>query len=198
LVDSRVLAYFGVTDHALQRFAQRAGIDGDARRDIEPILRDLLLTEGTWTAEAPHWARSRKPADTYLQIGTWMCLLGRADPYRGRGHCSIVTVINGPTDNDWTTALKRGYIRLPPPPRRYPPTQPPVKWWDSLRIARQQREAASTVTLRILFQVHAKRRAEARVAHGRAQARYAGELEVYRQARISARDMHTQRAGVAR
>lgn len=198
LVDRRILVHFGFTDHALERFAQRASIHGDPRRDVEPILRDLLLIEGTWTAQPPHWARTRKPADTYLQIGTWMCLLGRADPYRGRGYYFIVTVINGPAHNDWTTALKRGYIHLPPPPRRDPPTRSRPAWRDSLRIARQQREAASTGMLRLLLKVHRDGCAEARDAHGRAQDRYAGELEVYRQVRISARDMHIQRAGVAR
>lgn len=80
LVDPRVLAHFGFTDHALERFAQRVGIHGDLRRDIEPILRDLLV-DGTWAAQPPHWARTSKPADTYLQIGTWMGLLGRGDAY---------------------------------------------------------------------------------------------------------------------
>ncbi len=197
LVDRRVLAHFGFTDHALARFAQRAGIHGDSRRDIEPILRDLLLIEGTWTAQPPHWALSRKPADTYLQIGTWMCLLGRSDTYRGRGHYSIVTAINGPAHNDWANALKHGYIHLPPPPPRFEPSRPRVTWRDSLQIARQRPEA-NTGTLQLLLQVHRRRRAEGRDAHAHARARHARALADYRRARISARDTHIQRAGVAR
>lgn len=176
LVDRRVLAHFGFTDHALARFAQRAGIHGDPRRDIEPILRDLLLIEGTWTAQPPHWALSRKPADTYLQIGTWMCLLGRSDTFRGRGHYSIVTAINGPAHNDWANALKHGYIHLPPPPPRFAPSRPRVTWRDSFRIARQRGNATSTATLRLLHAVHRQRRSAARNAHAHARVRHVQEL----------------------
>jgi len=126
-----------------------------------------------------------------------MCLLGRADPYRGRGRYSIVTVINGPADNDWATALKRGYIHLSPPPPRFSPTRPRVTWRDSLRIARQQREAAFTVTLRIFLQVQAERRAKARAAHAHARARHEQGFDDYSQARIDARDYHLRRTGVA-
>jgi len=42
------------------------------RRDVEPILRDLLLIEGIWTTQPPHWARTRKPAhlptDRHLDV----------------------------------------------------------------------------------------------------------------------------------
>ncbi len=197
LVDPRVLDRFGFTDHALARFAERAGIHGDLRLDIQPILRDLLLTEGTWTGQASNWARSSKPADTYLQIGTWMCLLARADTYCGRGHYSIVTVVNGPDRNDWATALKRGYIHLPPPPPRFRDSRPRVTWRDSFRIARQ-RPDASIGTLRLFLQVHRDRCTEAGDAYARAHARHARMLKDYRQARTSARAVHLQRSTIAR
>jgi hypothetical protein len=39
-------------------------------------------------------------------------------PDRQRSRCfTAVTVVNGPADNDWATALRRGYILTPPPPR---------------------------------------------------------------------------------
>jgi hypothetical protein len=115
LVVPELLGQIGFTDHALNRFAGRAGLATSNRAVVEPIVRDLLLQEGLVVAARPHWAHSRNTADLYLQLGEWMLFIGcRQDqpdtPY------AIVTVVNGPEENTWVIALRRGYIFTPPPP----------------------------------------------------------------------------------
>ena len=106
----------GFTDHALERFASRAGLPTSRRSVIEPIIRDLLLSEGWVVSERPRWARSRNAADLYLQLGDWMLLIGRRDESNAdRGRYAIVTVVNGAAGTTWRAAAKRGYILTPPP-----------------------------------------------------------------------------------
>jgi hypothetical protein len=122
-VDAELLARIGFTDHAIERFAQRAAVGTRSRHVIEPIIRDLLLVEGRVVPERPTWARSRRQADMLLQLREWMLLIGCEDRvYRGR--YSIVTALNGPADNSWRNAWRRGYISTPPPtlPRRHRPS----------------------------------------------------------------------------
>jgi hypothetical protein len=108
------LEQVGFTDHALERFAARAGLATDSRAVLEPLIRRLLLREGAVVFERPHWARSRNTADVYLQLGEWMLFIGcrREEPRRGY---AIVTVVNGPRGNDWSHAWRRGYVATPPP-----------------------------------------------------------------------------------
>jgi Zn-dependent protease with chaperone function len=42
----RVVSSVGFSDHAVQRFAERAGLGTTLRARVEPIIRDLLLQEG--------------------------------------------------------------------------------------------------------------------------------------------------------
>jgi hypothetical protein len=81
---------------------------------VEPIVRGLLLDEGRVVAERPVWARSRRQADLFLQLEEWMLFIGCRDRVRP-GRYSIVTAVNGPVDNTWRTAWRRGYISTPPP-----------------------------------------------------------------------------------
>jgi hypothetical protein len=115
-VDQRWLAGIGFSDHAIERFAQRAGLDTASRARVEPVIRDLLLQEGVVTTRQPRWARSQNTTELYLQLGDWMLFVLRPDRQRA-GCFTAVTVVNGPADNDWVTALRRGYIVTPPPPR---------------------------------------------------------------------------------
>jgi len=169
-VDQRILATVGFTDHAIERFAQRADLPATSRAHVEAVIRDLLLQEGVLTQEQPRWARSRNTAPLYLQLGDWMLFVLRPDPRRPGRH-TAVTVVNGPATNDWATALRRGYITTPPPPqlRSLPP----------LRISLG----------RVIRDVLAERRAGTRRGHLPRQA-----LATYRERRHEARN---QRAAVA-
>ncbi|HEY5196520.1 MAG TPA: hypothetical protein VIJ51_05785 [Solirubrobacteraceae bacterium] len=123
-VDQRRLAGIGFTDHAIERFAQRAGLETTSRARVEPVIRDLLLQEGVVTTGQPRWARSQNTAELYLQLGEWMLFVLRPDRQRPGGF-TAVTVVNGPAGNDWATALRRGYVLTPPPPcyEALPPRQ---------------------------------------------------------------------------
>ena len=86
-----------------------------SRAVVEPIVRDLLLQEGLVVAARPHWAHSRNTADLYLQLGEWMLFIGCRQDHQDTSY-AIVTVVNGPEENTWRTAVRRGYIFTPPPP----------------------------------------------------------------------------------
>ena len=105
----------GFTDHAIERFAERAGLQTRSRPVIEPIVRELLLREGWLVAKRPAWARSRNRADIYLQLGEWMLFIGCRDRRNGR-HYAIVTVENRP-GTTWRKANRRRYVRAAPPAR---------------------------------------------------------------------------------
>lgn len=115
LVLPDLLARVGFTDHAIERFAIRAGLTTSSRHIVEPIIRDLLLQEGLVVTERPRWARSRNTADLYLQLGEWMLFIGRRQSPQ-TPNFAIVTVINGREDTTWRQALRRGYIFTAPPP----------------------------------------------------------------------------------
>ncbi len=104
----------GFTDHAIERFATRAGLPTTDRRIIEPLIRELLVREGKVVDRRPRWSRSRRGADLYLQLGEWMLFIGCRDR-SGSDRYSIVTVVNGERNTTWNRALRLGYIRTPPP-----------------------------------------------------------------------------------
>jgi hypothetical protein len=116
-----LVARVGFTDHAIKRFAQRAGLGTSNRRVVEPIVRELLIDEGYVVAERPGWARSRRDAELLLQLGQWMLLIGCRDPRRP-GCYSIVTAIIGEDREGWRRGWRLGLISTPPPmppgPRR--------------------------------------------------------------------------------
>jgi hypothetical protein len=113
-VVSELLDRVGFTNHAIERFASRAQLGTDRRDIVEPIMRGLLLGEGRVVLQRPAWARSRNHADLYLQLGEWMLFIGCKDHLRD-GCYAIVTVVNGPSDNTWQAARRRGYIAARPP-----------------------------------------------------------------------------------
>lgn len=114
-ITGELLNGFGLTKHAIGRFAERAGLQTSNRRVIEPIVRELLLREGRLVPKRPGWARSRNRADIYLQLGEWMLFIGCHDHRYGRPY-AIVTVENRP-GTTWRKAYRRRYVRTAPPTR---------------------------------------------------------------------------------
>jgi hypothetical protein len=114
-VGAELMNRLGFTNHAIKRFAARAGLDSTNRDVVEPIVRGLLVREGRVVAARPRWAQSRNTADIYLQLGEWMLFIGCHDTQRA-GAYAIVTVVNGPSDNNWRAAHRRGYVSTPPIP----------------------------------------------------------------------------------
>jgi hypothetical protein len=104
----------GFSDHALVRFAERAGLPARDRATLERLLRDLLAQEGRMVSTRPRWARSRNTADAYVQVGDWLLLICRHD-VRRPGSLTVVTVVNGPQGMTWERALARGLVGTPPP-----------------------------------------------------------------------------------
>jgi hypothetical protein len=105
----------GFSDHALVRFAERAGLPARDRATLEPLLRDLLVQEGRMVSKRPRWARSRNTADAYVQVGDWLLLICRHD-VRRPGSLTVVTVVGeGAT---WERAAERGLVLTPPPVAR--------------------------------------------------------------------------------
>jgi hypothetical protein len=116
LIDRGLLGHVGFTDHAIQRFAQRTGIDVVERGAVEPIARDLLVQEGRVVATPPRWYRSSNVADRYLQAGEWLLFICRRSRVRA-GSYDVVTVVNNGDRTTWATARDRGLIFTPPPLR---------------------------------------------------------------------------------
>jgi hypothetical protein len=109
----RVLAHVRFSQHAIEQFATRAGVPLTSYGHVELLIRELLRREGKVTTERPFWSRSSNIADLYLQAGEWMLFILLRDrwlPWR----YTCVTAVNGPQENSWENALRRGYIRTPP------------------------------------------------------------------------------------
>lgn len=143
LVDRKLLGTVGFTDHAIERFAERAGLDAAGRAGVEPIARDLLMQEGRAVASPPAWYRSSNAADGYLQAGEWMlfiCRVSRRQP----GGMDVVTVVSNGDRTPWAKARKRGLILTPPPlgqaPRRRAPR---VGWLRSIPAGLRLRRASA-------------------------------------------------------
>ena len=109
----RVLAHVRFTKHAIEQFATRVGVPLTSYSHVERLIRELLRHEGRVTTERPFWSRSSDMADLYLQAGDWMLFILLRDrwlPWR----YTCVTAVNGPQENTWEHALRRGYIHTPP------------------------------------------------------------------------------------
>lgn len=186
LVDRRLLAQLGITDHAVLRFAQRAGLPTARRGAIEPLMRDLLVQEGRIVTTQPRWARSRNEADFYVQVGEWMLFLCRASRRR-LGNLDVVTVVVSRAAPTWEAACERGLLGTPPPLDRPRPRRPRVGWRETLaaarasqrrgrlrallaarrdlRRARDERHAAALVAYDEAGRTHAAQRERAHAAH---------------------------------
>lgn len=192
-VTPALLASVGFSDHSIQRFADRAGLEPARRTKIEPIIRDLLQQEGVLTTQAPHWARSRNAAPYYLQIGEWMLFILRPDEQRP-GRYLAVTAINGPVGNDWDTALRRGYLATPPPPTLHPLPQGRVAVRDCLHDALTRRTKPSSPSLPVaVFQAWRGRRARARRDRQSVAEANRELMRLYERARARARHQHAER-----
>jgi hypothetical protein len=116
LADSSLLERVAFSDHAIERFAQRAGLRFRSRSVVEPIARALLATEGWLVPHRPPWARSRRRGEVYLQAGDWMLFIAAQDPMGDVGYFLVMTAINRPIDVTWRDACRRGHIKTRPIP----------------------------------------------------------------------------------
>jgi hypothetical protein len=198
-VDARLLALVGFTDHAIERFAERAGLDVSDRRRVEPIARDLLLQEGSSSAQPPRWYGSSNAADGYLQAGEWMLFVLRASRHRA-GNWDVVTVLCNGDGTTWPLARKRGLILTPPPlPPRPPRRRVRVSWVGSVLAGlrdRRRESGAGTSRWAAIRAAHARRRA---AAHERDAREGAAAWEAARKRheaeRAAARKAHLRRYG---
>lgn len=105
----------GWTDHALERFCERAGVPERPRAELEAQLRRLVAADGSVVHDRPAWADSRNEADLFVQIGGWLLVVlvrgerGRPDQY------SAVTVLGREGWASWPAARARGLTRVRPP-----------------------------------------------------------------------------------
>lgn len=109
--------HVGLTDHALERFAERAQPPAVDEAYLRAALRDLVWCEGRIVRQRPHWSRSDRPAALYLQINDFLLLVLENDQRRP-GRYTCVTIVNGMRDKTWRLALDRHWVFLPPPPPR--------------------------------------------------------------------------------
>jgi hypothetical protein len=171
LVDRHLLAQLGITDHAVLRFAQRAGLPTARRGAIEPLMRDLLVQEGRIVTTQPRWARSRNEADFYVQVGDWMLFLCRASRRR-LGNLDVVTVVVSRAAPTWAAACERGLLGTPPPFDRPRPRRRRLGWRGllgrrrhELRRVRDEQHAAALVAYDEARRAHAAARERAHAAH---------------------------------
>jgi hypothetical protein len=195
LIDGRLQRSIGFTDHALERFAERAKIGASSWREVETILRDLLNQEGRVVQEPPHWARSRNKADAYIQVGEWLVLICRHDQLR-RGAVSVVTIVNGPPKNTWRRALELGYIATPMPQNLPPPQQPYTSFWESVKIARRTNEPGQPGIISRVSHTHRTRRAKAQATYEEAHRSHLEHVAAYEGQRRRARENHIRRYGM--
>lgn len=153
-VTAALLDAIGFTDHALVRFAERAGLTSSNRTVIEPIIRGLLLSRGQVVSRRPAWGRSDRCADIFLVLEDWMLFIGCHDRRRSSvlERYAIVTAINRPGDDTWRTAWRRGHVSVPPPPDAGPQPHLLVSITHGLRGRR-----ASESPLHAIRRVHRAR-----------------------------------------
>lgn len=105
----------GWTDHALERFCERAGVPARPRPELEQQLRRLVASDGSVVPDRPRWADSRNEADVFVQIGGWLLVVLMRDDRRGEDAYSAVTVLGREGWADWPAAHARGLTRVRPP-----------------------------------------------------------------------------------
>ena len=142
LVDDALQLRLGFSDHAIERFGERAGLPVRSRMALEPVLRDLLTQEGRMVARRPGWARSDNTADAYVQVGERLLLICRHD-VRRPGAWTVVTVLNRTERMSWERALERGLVGTPPPLASGPPKRARIGVVAAIRAAAAGRAGAA-------------------------------------------------------
>ena len=197
LVTHQLLDHVGFSDHALERFAERAGLPYESRAVLEPVVRDLLLQEGLRVGRPPRWARLREPAPLYLQAGFWLLFVGRPNPRGGPDGRTITTVINASPDRTWAKALERGDIATPLPRLIARPTLERAALRSSIASAL----AGHPSPLRVLGAIvatHRRHQEEAELAYARALADWERAEREHKILRARANEEHLVRHGFVR
>jgi hypothetical protein len=176
-VDEALLARLAFTDHAIERFAQRAGLGTSNRQIIEPIARAVLHLEGLVVHERPDWARSRNRADMYLQAGSWMLFIACEDQRSGAGSYAVVTVINNPRAWTWMKARRRRMTRTTAP--RFRPRRTRLLASIAAAVREPRVGGQADGVLAMVRRTHAERRARAHVEYEQRLAIYAASGGVY-------------------
>jgi hypothetical protein len=192
-VDGGLLSRMAFTRHAVERFGERAALPPHyTPGKVEGIMRDLLLREGRVVVERPHWARSRKEADRYLQVGEWMLFLCQRS-WRDSEDYDVVTVVNGSAENTWELASERGYLATPPPLRARAPEWQWPGWGDSIRQAWAQRGARSIGFVWAVREIHRARTELLAWKYECARQAFEEEVREYQKQREAARESHLRR-----
>ncbi|HEY4280846.1 MAG TPA: hypothetical protein VGM91_21695 [Conexibacter sp.] len=200
LIDRALLGHVGFTDHALERFAERAGIDGTERRAIEPVARDLLIQEGRQSRQPPSWYRSSNAADGYLQAGEWLLFICRVSRHR-IGSYDVVTVVTNGERTTWARARDRGLIFTPPPlPATRAPRRQRAGWLASITGGLRQRRSSKAPIGRLaaITQAHHARRQALAAAWAAERADYDAVRQRHREERERAHERHVRMWGRGR
>ena len=99
------------------------------RAHVQPVIRDLLISEGFWATERPRWSQSRTPSDAHVQIGGLCYWPAARDP--GQPGVTLTTCTNG-RDITWDIALDRGYTLMPKPYTQRVPAHVKASGWPEL------------------------------------------------------------------
>lgn len=123
-----------------------------------------------------------------------MLFILRPDRWYPDRHVAV-TVVNGPTANDWATALRRGYIHTPPAPTLTPIPPAAVRLQDVLRDVRARRREGvrPRSLLAHVRDVRAEHLRDARAQHETFSRANRQTLQAYEDARARARQRHAQR-----
>lgn len=105
----------GWTDHALERFCERAGVPERPRPELEAQLRRLVARDGSVVPDRPRWADSSNVADVFVQVGGWLLVVLMRDDRRGDEAYSAVTILGREGWADWPAAYAGGLTRVRPP-----------------------------------------------------------------------------------
>jgi hypothetical protein len=192
-VEAKLLSQLVFTEHAVERFRERAALSPRyAADEVEGIMRDLLWQEGRVVSERPHWARSRNEADMYLQAGEWMLFVCQRSFQEAEGY-DVVTVLNGPAENTWEHALERGYIATPPPLQIRAPEWQWPDWEDSIRQAWAQGGARPVGFMRATREIHRARTEMLAWEYECARQAFEEEILKHREEREAAHAAHLRR-----
>ncbi len=96
------------TRHALERFAERAGVAGsldDLRAELE-----ALAWNGSVVSQQPPWSHL-EPAPAFLVIAHWLCMPLRPGE---RGRVWDATTVITHNDMNWWDAVQAGWLKRPP------------------------------------------------------------------------------------